>query len=45
MENETDIEFMAADINDDGILNILDVVSIVDLILNPQVSIEISSGT
>ena len=29
----------------DGLLNILDVVSIVDLILNPQVSIQINSGT
>jgi eight-cysteine-cluster-containing protein len=41
----TDTEFMAADYNGDGILNILDVVSIVDLILNPQVSIQINSGT
>ena len=41
----TDTEFMAADYNGDGILNILDVVSIVDLILNPQVSMQINSGT
>jgi len=41
----TDTEFMTADVNGDGILNILDVVSIVDLILNPQVSIQINSGT
>ena len=40
-----DTEFMTADVNGDGILNILDVVSIVDLILNPQVSIQINSGT
>jgi len=36
---------LAADYNGDGILNILDVVSIVDLILNPQTSIQINSGT
>jgi len=41
----TDTEFMAADFNADGTLNILDVVSIVDLILNPQVLIQINSGT
>jgi len=41
----TDTEFMAADYNGDGILNILDVVNIVDLILNPQSSIQINSGT
>jgi hypothetical protein len=40
-----DTEFIAADLNGDGTLNILDVVSIVDLILNPQVSIQINSGT
>jgi len=41
----TDTEFMAADYNGDGILNILDVVSIVELILNPQVSVQLNSGT
>jgi hypothetical protein len=41
----TDTEFLAADFNGDGILNILDVVSIVELILNPQISIQINSGT
>ena len=44
-EFPTDTEFMAGDYNGDGILNILDVVSIVEMILNPQVSVQLNSGT
>jgi len=42
LANEYDI---IADMNEDGQLDILDVVILVNLVLNPQVSIQINSGT